>query len=322
MPFKNLSPWEEVLFKGIDIPSNATIPVDDEHAYLCYRDLRWIFNKMDLCNSQGIKCAPIGVEPKKYPVFMKPIINLYGMGMEAKRIEEESDLTNKPGFFWMEYLEPPHISTDVVFYSGIPVWWGHTVAHKIDDTRFEMWEYRGDTRMNLVEEYITSWFKDHVGGYTGVFNFETLNGKIIDAHPRMSVQFVDLYGEGWLQAVANLYGGKEWNYDGKGKIGYSVPIWSNDFIELKMSESKFNTLRAEVSSIQITVEDYYQPTTGYRVAVVNGHDKEKVLKVVNSIKNNLDGKDSSWWDMFKIYRRRTDVEEVIPQLSPPKGDIT
>lgn len=320
MAFKRLEPWEEILFKDITVDSGVTIPVDDEYAYLQYPNLRWIFNKLDLCKSQDIKCAPIGVDPPSYPVFMKPITNLYGMGMEAKKIDEEKDIDNRPGFFWMEYLEPPHVSTDVVFVEGNPVWWGHTLAHKLDDTKFEMWEFRGETRFELLEEYITTWMKDEIGSYTGVFNFETMNHKIIDAHPRMAVQFVDLYGEGWLQAVADLYSGKEWNYDNKEEIGYSVPIWSNDYIELQMDKSKFEALCKEVSSIQITTEDFYQPPTGYRIAIVNGHCKDKVVAVVDAIKGALDSKDTSWWRKFKIYRKLTQVEEVISESLPSKED--
>lgn len=320
MAFKKLSPWEEILFKDVDVPSNIIIPVDDTYAYLQYPNLRWIFNKLELCKSQGIECAPIGVEPKKYPVFMKPITNLYGMGMEAKRIDEEDDINNRPGFFWMEYLQPPHISTDVVLYNGQPKWWGHTLAYKLDDTKFSMWEFRGNTRFNLLEEYIQKWLKDNVGSHTGVFNFETMNGKIIDAHPRMSVQFVDLYGDGWLQAVANLYNGEEWKYSSEDKIGYSAPIWSNDFINLKIRKSKFEDLCSRVKSIQITVEDFYQPPSGFRIAVVNGHDKDEVLSVVNDFKKALEGGDPSWWEAFKIYKKNIEIIDLISEIHLSKED--
>lgn len=320
MSFKTLAPWEEILFKGIEIPNNVTIPVNDEFAYLSYPNLRWMFNKMELCRTQNIKHAPVGVEPSKYPVFMKPIINLYGMGMEARRIDEESDESNKPGFFWMEYLEGPHISTDVVYERGIPVWWGHTLAHKLDDTRFEMWEFRGNIKFELIEEYITKWVEDNIGKHHGVLNFETMNGKIIDAHPRMSTQFVDLYSEGWLQSVANLYAGIDWMHEEKEEIGYSMPIWSDEFIDLVMSENKFSSLCEKVISIQITTENFYQPPQGYRIAVINGRDKDIVISVANSIKKALREHESGWWDKLRIHHKKTVIEDIIVEEPLSKED--
>ena len=36
-----------------------------------------IYNKLWLSEIQGIPCGPMGVQPRAYPVIMKPIINLF-----------------------------------------------------------------------------------------------------------------------------------------------------------------------------------------------------------------------------------------------------
>ncbi len=42
-------------------------------------------------------------------------------------------------------------------------------------------------------------------GYTGMMNFETIGGLIIEAHLRFADQWCDLYGEGWVEALVELY---------------------------------------------------------------------------------------------------------------------
>ncbi|NJO62897.1 MAG: hypothetical protein HC836_33150 [Richelia sp. RM2_1_2] len=311
MGFKNLSDWELTLFNKVRVPSNITIPVDDTCAYLTYPHFRWIFNKLELCRSQGIDCAPVGIMPNKYPVFMKPITNLYGMGIEAKRINHENELVAKPGFFWMEYLYPPHISTDVVFKKGTSVWWGHTIAHKIDDTRFDLWEFCGDTRFESLEKYIREWAKCNISNYTGVFNFETLDEKIIDAHPRMSVQFINLYNDNWLQSVVDLYCHNRWDYNSKEKKGYSMPIWSNDYIDLEMQDAFLCSMLSNVISIHITSETVFQPPTGFRIAVVNGHELESVRQVANIIKESLINPSPQVWRKFILHKSLSSVEVII-----------
>ena len=44
-----------------------------------------------------------------------------------------------------------------------------------------------------------------LAGFTGILNFETIGGRIIEVHLRMSDQWPDLYGAGWVDAVVRLY---------------------------------------------------------------------------------------------------------------------
>jgi hypothetical protein len=38
-------------------------------------------------------------------------------------------------------------------------------------------------------------------GYTGILNTETIGGRMIEVHLRMSDQWPDLYGAGWVDAL-------------------------------------------------------------------------------------------------------------------------
>ena len=49
-------------------------------------------------------------------------------------------------------------------------------------------------------------------GYSGAANVETIGGKIIEVHLRFADQWPDLYGEGWLEAIVELYTRRRWRY--------------------------------------------------------------------------------------------------------------
>ena len=90
-----------------------TIPIDEDYqAWIQYPQYRWLFNKLDvsllLGYDAGPACVPI-TKPNKY--IIRPIYNLYGMGIGAKvksldpRLHAEDMTHHKhvpPGNFWCE----------------------------------------------------------------------------------------------------------------------------------------------------------------------------------------------------------------------------
>ncbi len=60
-------------------------------------------------------------------------------------------------------------------------------------------------RMPAIEDYCGAWISRASAGYTGILNIETIGGRMIEVHLRMSDQWPDLYGAGWVEAVVRLY---------------------------------------------------------------------------------------------------------------------
>ena len=64
-------------------------------------------------------------------------------------------------------------------------------------------------------------------GYTGMMNFETMGGTIIEAHLRFADQWCDLYGEGWVEALVRLYAEGRWDFEDTHRSdGFSVPLFA------------------------------------------------------------------------------------------------
>ena len=93
MPFIGYDPkvlkcYEELKDPVVDIPAT------DDSAWLYYKNENWIYNKLNIALSQNIECGPIGVIPTNYPVVVKPIYNMFGGGIDARKINNSTELEN------------------------------------------------------------------------------------------------------------------------------------------------------------------------------------------------------------------------------------
>jgi hypothetical protein len=74
------------------------ISTEDADRWTWYPRHRWVYDKVAVALSQGLEAAPHGVEPKRFPVFSKPITNLKGMGVGSRvlRTPPTTSRTTRP----------------------------------------------------------------------------------------------------------------------------------------------------------------------------------------------------------------------------------
>lgn len=294
MPIVEKDPWREQYFEGVACPEDVTIPTDDEVAYQLYPEHRWIYSKLQVCETQGMSCAPHGVTPTAFPVFSKPIYNLRGMGTGGQVVssKDEFERIQQPGHMWMTMLTGEHVSTDGILIDGEPKWWRHTVGLEMGGGTFNYWTIEADTRPTL-EETLGRWTREHLAGYTGAFNVETIGGQIIEGHLRFADQWPDLYGAGWLDALVELYAEGTWSYaDDDRHTGYSVVLFSGHGLRygaVDRSKVQGLTSRPEISSVQLTFHEdrdaalHAMPPGGFRLAIVNCWDLDAGLEARQDI---------------------------------------
>jgi hypothetical protein len=228
--------------------------------------------------------------PRQFPVFSKPIYNMRGMGSGSKIVEspEQFRAAVQPGHMWMPLLGGEHVSTDAAVIDGEPVWWRHTIGKTLEQGMFDHWVILGESKPE-IESYCGDWLRRHLRGYTGCVNFETIGGKIIEAHLRFADQWPDLYGAGWIDAVVELYASGHWRYrDGDRRTGYSIVIFAAHGHRYKKPDhAAVNELLSlnGISSIQMTFHEdkppelHSMPPGGFRVSIVNCWDRETGLRV-------------------------------------------
>ncbi len=94
-------------------------------------------------------------------------------------------------------------------------------------------------------------------------NFETIGGRIIEAHLRFADQWPDLYGAGWVEALIRLYVTGDWDYaDIDRRDGYSVVLFGPHGPRYRHPPAPLvDEVRgmAGVSSVQITFHEERDP---------------------------------------------------------------
>jgi hypothetical protein len=284
VPICEADPWRLQYFEAVACPPEVRVPTEDADAWEWYPAFRWVYDKLAVATSQGLRAAPHGVIPPAFPVFSKPLMNLRGMGVGSRvigsRAAYERSLT--AGHFWTELLRGEHLSSDVAVESGRAVWWRHTSGVPGPEGTFDRWIVEVDPRPAL-EAACGAWIATHLPGYTGMLNLETIGGRIIEAHLRFADQWPDLYGgAGWVEALVGLYATGRWHYaEPARRTGHSVVLFApagrryrhppRELVEALLR-------RPGISSIQITFhedrapEHHAMPPGGFRVAIVNCFD--------------------------------------------------
>jgi hypothetical protein len=290
MPIVETDPWRTQYFNAVTCPDDVLIPTDDQLAYQLFPEHRWVYNKLSICETQNLPCAPHDIVPPDFPVFSKPIYNMRGMGSGSRIIEtyEHYRTAVQPGHMWMPLLSGEHVSTDAAVIDGEPVWWRHTVGATLDEGKFDYWTILAEARSN-IEQYCGDWLRRHLKGYTGCVNFETIGVRIIEAHLRFADQWPDLYGAGWIKAMVDLYARGQWSYrDDARETGYSVVLFGAHGSRYRKPDPlSITEFLAEpgISSIQLTFHEdkaselHSMPPGGFRLAVINCWDLQAGLKV-------------------------------------------
>ena len=283
MPFCEADPWRQQYFEGVPCPPAVRIPTEDPDAYEWYPQHRWVYDKLRLCASQALECAPHGVEPPQFPVFSKPITNLRGMGVGSRvlRSLEEYRRHLTAGHLWMTLLEGDHVSSDVAVVQGRAAWSRHSRGMPAGGGMFDYWTVEAAPRPGL-EGYLGAWLAQHLGAYTGMVNFETIGGRIIDAHLRFADQWPDLYGRSWLEAVVLLYQYGAWDFsEGERHVGYSLALFGphgHEYQHPPPAAVEQVRRMPQVTSVQITFHAerpaaaHPMPPGGFRLGIVNCRD--------------------------------------------------
>jgi len=280
MPVLERDPWRLQYFEHVPCPEHVVIPTDDPDCWNFYPAHRWVYDKLKIAETQGLAAGPHGVMPPGFPVFSKPIVNLKGMGLGSRAIVTAAELEHhyQPGHFWMPLLEGAHVSTDCAVVEGAIAWCRHATGLAWHEGTFRYWTIHAAAEPAL-EQSLSIWVARHMAGYTGMMNFETIGGTIIEAHLRFADQWCDLYGEGWVEALVRLYAEGIWDFaDTSRRDGCSMPLFARHGAAFRHPPP---SLQAEVRampgvrSLQVTFhegrlpEDHAMPPGGFRLAVIN-----------------------------------------------------
>lgn len=163
--------------------------IDEDHqAWEAYPQHRWVFNKLDLALRMGYAAGPAGVPiPRDGKYIIKPIYNLYGMGLGAEVVEwtladnkkiEDCEIIS-PGYMWCEYFEGPHYSVD---YKRVHSEWQPFCAMKGTNTEQNLVKFTEWERVEPPELELPDFIKNLDG--VEYINLEMKGTQIFEVHLR------------------------------------------------------------------------------------------------------------------------------------------
>ena len=189
MPVCERDPWRFQFFDQVECPDDVLIPTDDPDSWLWYPRHRWVYDKLKVAQSQGIACGPHGVLPEKFPVFSKPIMNLKGMGIGSRIIENPVafDHFYEPGHMWMELLTGDHVSTDCAVENGRAKWIRHATGVAWKDGMFKYWTVHATPKLSL-EVYLSE-------------DMEALGDLLAEVRTELRSRGLRIAAEAWQRAI-------------------------------------------------------------------------------------------------------------------------
>lgn len=201
--------------KRIRLKEDA-FPVNDPEAYKAYPHLRKLFNKLYVSKTQNIRCGKMNQVPKKFPVFVKPIVNLQGSNKDCyvvKSLYEFKKFMHRKELFWSEFLTGKEKSSDIFMLNGNIVFKMTYVIKIADDDNF-LEDYKRIYGNNYpVPEKLLMWTKKYYNNHTGIINIQYRGDKIFETSPRPDYggTYIEMTGNQTLiDAVHKLYSDRMW----------------------------------------------------------------------------------------------------------------
>ncbi len=214
---KYISKYNKI-YHQLNCPKSINVIINDQLAWATYKPYRHLYNKMFIAQYQHLYHAPMPIEPlpQHYPIVIKPIINLYSMGLNSHTVNNRKQfhqLWEHTGF-WTEYLTGTHYCFDLIIYHGVIQWHTCFIGHylylnhtKVHGT-FDYWESKHhQTLPPIVRQLVSTELID----YTGCLNVECIGDHIIECHLRMGD--IDHFTHPHiLKGIIQIYHHQTWPY--------------------------------------------------------------------------------------------------------------
>lgn len=257
-----------------------------------YPNYFWIYDKYQLSQRLGQYVVDLETQfPERFPVLVKPKINLLGMGIGCHKVHHLEQIQNRKGFIAQEFYEGVHISTDMVLIAGQVVDKFSFKCHVNEYGGFDYFESISDLDSTDGSFAVAELLKD----YTGLLCVETIGGKVIEAHLRAATMFYDICGgfieKAYQQVIYNKVSQEDYETSSFEKT------YSKFNRRLTDAYPQLAKLKIEcpngVRSFHLEWEpgyklsDYAQDPNTFRYLVVNGTDLKQIESFSNWLTNQI-----------------------------------
>lgn len=301
--FKKLIQYYTTLHPTLHIPKNDTQAFHNTK-------YNFIYNRFYIAQLQHLHTFPFPILPTKFPVVMKPFINLKGMGLNSIKINniKEFNKYKYSSHFWVEFLKGKHLSIDLIINKGEIL--HYIVFEGIKGETFGSFSLWKEINYNIFNNKKLSkninLILEKFNNYTGSLNLESIGGYIIEGHLR--VGDIDMKQKDILELIIHNY--LDNIFDNQKQINillnkikntkypkiYLVPIWSNIYPKYKLKKIyKFleNNIEQHVIDNKYVISYYFDdithssPFNKKRWFVLVCQNLKKILLLKNFIQNEI-----------------------------------
>jgi hypothetical protein len=218
---------------------DKTLPHFDKHAYKMFPKYQFVYDKLFVAKSQGMKCGRLkdllGRNDIEYPIFVKP---RYGHKtasskncFKIKSFDELEPLLHMKEMMWSEFVNATEGMTDMFLVNGEIV---YHLSYKYSEKQYgfaDVWKYISpETR---PPEPVVAWAKQHMTGFTGPLNLQYRADKIIEVGLRFARSGVYIESAGnklIVDSINHAWLNKQWDHKNDEGLGfapfYSFKSWS------------------------------------------------------------------------------------------------
>ena len=162
-------------------------------AYKKYNQDNHVYNRHDLLKEQDIDCGPIGLVPSKFPIVIKPIVNLIGVSCNEKLIKMSNideylsylnefvyganGCTHGRGHFWYSELKGNHYISNILLKNGKIVFNNTFLMYK---NEYNIASFYKHVYGFILTEYLSETLSILLANYTGPVCINFIDDTIID----------------------------------------------------------------------------------------------------------------------------------------------
>lgn len=227
----------------LKINNKYIFPINDSSAWLKYPEYKMIYNKLFLSEIQNLDSNPIPIVPSKFPVIVKPIINLNGMSKGFYKVNNENEYdklcidNNLSGYFYQPYFSGIQYNYDIIIKEGKIIDYFCVISHPLKDGMFDYHEFIPKNEAKKLTPKNIQIIEDLLDNYSGFVNLEIINDYIIEVHLRLNGDMF-IYDQNNINKLISFYITKDYQEIIISDKIYFIPFFTDiiDNIDFKSIE--------------------------------------------------------------------------------------
>lgn len=256
-------------YKTFPYKLSNDIPKFDKPAYKRNPRHQFVYDKLFVADSQGMKCGRLeDLKDPAYPIFIKPRYgHLSASSKNCYKITEAGELDrhrSKKDMMWSEFVNATEGMTDFMLVDGEIV---HQITYVYSEKQngfSDDWKYISPLSKPPPE--VVEWVQKYMAGYSGPVNVQYRSTKIIEVglrFARSGMYIESTHNQHLIECLNETWATKTWSQRDPSKLEftpfYSFKCWSPIPVLYILPQHVIDLIMRQSKSMPF-YEYYFEPT--------------------------------------------------------------